>query len=180
MDHPLYRPLLGVSITASSFLVGCQFSLSHVSLATITGPPHVPENTLLTQFRTVFNRGFHLCPSSAFFSSFVCFANAALTYRHSPNVELTLQGLPGRVPRLLLAGSLMVGIVPYTLALIVPVEEVLLKREAKIAKARKDGSAPTEGSTMDDTMALLRRWNVLNYGRTMLPLLGAIVAWTLY
>lgn len=81
----------------------------------------------------------------------------------------------------------MIGIVPYTLALIVPVEEKLLRRESKLAKDRVANkltpleAGPDENDdTYRNTREMLSRWNALNYGRTLLPVLGIAVAWTLW
>ncbi|KAB5566228.1 hypothetical protein GE09DRAFT_1218496 [Coniochaeta sp. 2T2.1] len=173
MDHPLYKPLLAASITASSFLVGCQLSLSHVTLATILTKPQPAESTLLRQFKTVFWRGFQLCPSSALFSSLCCFINAALILRRTGRSALSLGG---RVPRLVLAGALMIGLIPYTVAFILPVEDPLLEKEAAI----RSGKASGEGRDAGETVALLKKWNVRNYIRATIPALGMGVAWSLY
>lgn len=85
----------------------------------------------------------------------------------------------------------MIGIVPFTLSMIVPIEEVMLKKEAKLNKTRKptlelhdgiNGKAQALGSegSAAETMRLLKRWVMLNYGRTMLPLVGVLVAWSVW
>ena len=92
-----------------------------------------------------------------------------------------------RVVPLLVAGSFMMGIVPFTLYTIVPVEEILLEKEAKLAKTQKlaagydtsiDGEAEAKGSA-SETRRLLKRWAKLNYVRTTFPLVGLVVAWTI-
>ncbi|KAL1971162.1 hypothetical protein VTN77DRAFT_113 [Rasamsonia byssochlamydoides] len=170
MAHILFRPLLAASITVASFQTGCQLSLSYVSIATVTGPPYVSEGVLLTQWKTLFARGFHLCPSSAFFSGLCCFANAALTY--------VSEGTSARMWTLLAAGSCMIGIVPFTLMTIVPLEKVLLGKEARLAKARREKvEGPEDEASAAETRRLLKRFNTLNYVRTILPVVGVIVAW---
>ncbi|KAK4111484.1 hypothetical protein N656DRAFT_799316 [Canariomyces notabilis] len=169
MDHFLYRPLLAATITAMSFVVGCQISLSYVTLAALLGPPHsVSEDILLQQFRTVFWRGFRLCPVPAFFATLCCLVNAALVLGH---VGLSVQNFfQGRVPQLLLVAVLAVGLVPYTLIFVVPVEEPLLKREAALrgngksvracAKKYGDGKGKEELGEQD-TMTLMRMWTTV-------------------
>ncbi|MCJ1366946.1 hypothetical protein MMC16_006077 [Acarospora aff. strigata] len=167
---------------------GCLFSLSYVSVATILSPPNVPDVLMLSLWRSVFLRGLHLCPPLAVFSGLCCFANAYLTHRHEAHSVTSDQG-SSRVYPLLIAGSLMIGIVPYTLKMIVPIEEIMLQKEAKLTKARQpaaeldsgvNGKAEGLGSegSAAETRGLLKRWVMLNYGRTMLPFAGALVAWS--
>lgn len=84
---------------------------------------------------------------------------------------------------LLVAGSFMIGIVPYTLSLIVPLEEVLLNKQARLVKAAEklDHNGVSERKvSAEETRSLLNRWAVLNYGRTALPLVGLVVAWSIW
>lgn len=84
----------------------------------------------------------------------------------------------------------MIGIVPFTLKMIVPIEEIMLTKEAKLTKARQlaaehngiDGKAEALGSdgSAAETRRLLKRWATLNYWRTTLPLVGALVAWSVW
>ncbi|KAA6409708.1 MAG: hypothetical protein FRX48_06320 [Lasallia pustulata] len=186
MAHFLYKPLLIASITASAILTGNQFSLSYVSVASILRPPTVAEVHLLSMFRGVFLGGFHLCPPLAFFSGLVCYLNAFLSYWHESGSVVLEQASSSVIP-LLVAGSFMMGIVPFTLYMIVPVEEILLEKEAKLAKTQKlaaghdtsiDGEAEAKGSAAE-TRRLLKRWAKLNYVRTIFPLVGLVVAWSI-
>jgi hypothetical protein len=157
--------------------------LSHVSLATILAEPDLSEARLLSQFRTIFIRGFQLCPFSAFFSSGCNFINAALLYRSMTDSSLK-KLWQSRLPRLVSSGLLVLGIVPYTLLFIVPVEEPLLKKEKAMRRPQSVGSvdsSPEGGKQAGlQTMSLLQRWNVLNYGRTVLPFAGMLLAWSIY
>jgi hypothetical protein len=82
----------------------------------------------------------------------------------------------------------MIGIVPFTLVLIVPTEEKLLGKEAKLRRSRnfnlktkdKEEAASSFRHLSEDTRALMVHWNVLNYGRVVFPLLGMLLAWTLW
>lgn len=87
---------------------------------------------------------------------------------------------------LLVAGSFMIGIVPYTLSLIVPLEVSLLAEEAKMRKMLQAGAevnhgmnGKAEGGSSEEnvtkTRSMIRRWAKLNYGRMILPLTGAVI-----
>ncbi|KAI1372122.1 hypothetical protein F4677DRAFT_433535 [Hypoxylon crocopeplum] len=170
MNHLLYKPLLITSITASSFVAGCQLSLSYVSLPMILGQQDLPERTALSQYKTLFLRGFHLCPMPSIFSAVCCISNAAIIYyKHR---QLTPQ-----ISRMVLAASLIIGLIPYTLAFIVPTEEKLLKKGAKLANEKQES---TSIASKEETRQMMRKWNVLNYGRTLFPIAGVLVAWTLW
>jgi len=169
---------------------GCLLGLSYVSTAAILSPPGVPEVLMLSMWRTVFVRGFHLCPSLAIFSGLICFVNAYLSHRHEAN-SVSLGQDSSRVYLLLVAGAFMIGIVPFTLYMIVPTEEIMLKKEAKLTKARQlaaklddgiNGKAGTSGSegSAAETRRLLKRWATLNYGRAILPMVGVLVAWSVW
>lgn len=67
----------------------------------------------------------------------------------------------------------MIGLVPYTLIFILPMEEWLLERE-------KDANSGMRSDTEEKkTWVLLRRWGQLNYVRAIFPLAGMLLAWTL-
>ena len=70
----------------------------------------------------------------------------------------------------------MIGLIPFTVAFILPVEDPLLEKEAAIGS----GKETSEGSNADETVALLRKWNVRNYIRATIPAMGMGVAWSLY
>ena len=91
----------------------------------------------------------------------------------------------------------MIAIVPNTLFMIVPIEETMLIKEAKLTKARlptaEQDKSIVDQASMDfkvealrgdesaaETRRLLNRWTVLNYGRTILPVIGALVAWSVW
>ncbi|KLU88057.1 hypothetical protein MAPG_07044 [Magnaporthiopsis poae ATCC 64411] len=166
MSHLFFKPLLAASITGAAFVTGCQISLSYVSLASILGPKDLDEKRALGQFRSVFDRGFHLCPLPAIASGLCCFANAAL-------VTMGRRSDGSTATRLIASGLLMIGLVPYTLIFILPTEEWLLKRE-------KNANSGLRSDTEEKkTWVLLRRWGQLNYIRAIFPLAGMVLAWTL-
>lgn len=79
----------------------------------------------------------------------------------------------------------MIGIVPYTLSLIVPLEVTLLTKEVKMRKTlqvetkidhQMDDKAERESSEKNavKTKIMIRRWAKLNYGRMILSLIGVM------
>ena len=76
----------------------------------------------------------------------------------------------------------MIGLVPYTIAFILPVEDPLLEREAVLSKthALGNGHAEKTEDSSEDTLALIKKWNFRNYIRAMIPALGVAVAWSLF
>ncbi|KAI9649718.1 hypothetical protein NHQ30_002299 [Ciborinia camelliae] len=123
-------------------------------------------------------RGFRLCPTSAIFSGVLCFANSALTYYY---------GGRSAVLGLFLAGCLMIGYVPFTLVFIVQTEEKLLRKESKLRQSRnldwetgKEQGSSSFKKLSEETRAMLVRWSIFNYGRAVFPVLGMLLAWTLW
>lgn len=172
-------------------MTGCLLSLSYVSVTAILNAPGVAEGHMLTMWRTVFKRGFYLCPSQAILSGSLCFLNAFLTWRFEAGSVGLEKGSSSRVYLLLVAGAFMIGIVPFTLSMIVPLEEILLAKETKLAKAQDQAAEHTKGMNCKseslkgeesamETRRQLNRWALLNYGRTILPLVGALVAWSIW
>ncbi|KAK7990458.1 hypothetical protein PG990_014738 [Apiospora arundinis] len=140
-------------------------------------------------------------PARRLFSGLTCYANAALSYYcyYRGGASATLAVRTEIVPRLLLTGTLMIGIVPFTLTWIVPVEEPLLHRNKTLANkkypARYDLTPreygdergteaervrkEKEARERDQTLEQVRRWNRLNYIRVLFPAAGVISAWYL-
>ncbi|KAI2603152.1 uncharacterized protein GGS25DRAFT_526193 [Hypoxylon fragiforme] len=170
MEHFLFKPLLVTSISASTFVAGCQLSLSNVSVSMILDQPNLSEATSLSQFKTLFLRGFRLCPLPSIFSALCCASNAGLAYYKHGSITPT-------VSRLSLAAALMVGLIPFTLAFVLPTEEKILKRAARFASG--ESVAKDADKKEEDTRALMEKWSVLNYARTLFPVAGVVVAWTL-
>lgn len=77
--------------------------------------------------------------------------------------------------RLFVAGSLMLGVVPYTIALVAPINRKMMKRHAELTA--KSGKKEETAATGAETKRLVKKWEVLNYGRMLLPLTGAILTW---
>lgn len=147
-------------------------SLSYVSLAMIMTTP-LPEHILLAQWKTSFLRGFHLCPISSFFAGGCLLLNALLTY------FLAEGNSWGKIRTLLLSAGFILSLVPYTLSMIVPLEKVLLTKEAqyRTKPPRAEKNEGGNAASLAETKALLVKFGKLNYIRTFLPLLGVLTAW---
>lgn len=143
---------------------------------------NIPESTLLAMWHHVFIRGFHACPSLGFLSSGVSALNAILLYHDE--VYSTGSWLPSAsVYTVLLSGFFMFGMVPYTLMWIVPLEELLLRRERELAKPEDKMNTKSElcsgQQTSAETRKMLELWVTLNYYRMVIPFVGVTIAWTL-
>lgn len=149
-------------------------------MSTILSATGVPESTLLAMWHHVFIRGFHACPSLSFFSSIVSALNAILIY--ADEVSSTGSWFPStRVYTILLSGFFMFGMVPYTLMWVVPLEEVILKRERDLMKSGDEAKSKSDKTqeSLAGTRKLLEHWVSLNYCRMFIPFVGVMIAWTL-
>lgn len=161
------------------FALGCQLSLSYVSVPAILSVSEVSEHATLSMWRYTFNKGFYMCPTQAFLSSLIFFVNAFLTFLYR---DVSSPAIKSVYP-LLVAGVLAVSLVPFTLTMIVPLEETLLKRHGKLSRGDNDtpGKGKLEnGAAVDAAKSreAMKKWVSLNYIRTLLPLTTVIWAWT--
>lgn len=139
--------------------------------------PHLPERTLLSVWKQIYYRGFHLSPPLSVFSGTCCFLNAYLASKRGHYPSTTNNG-GSTVARLLLAGTLMLGILPYTWLVVSPGNKKMMVRWRELvdAKGGAVGEEGKEGGVV--SRERVGRWARLNYGRVVLPLAGALVAWT--
>ncbi|KAL4876811.1 hypothetical protein BJY04DRAFT_199292 [Aspergillus karnatakaensis] len=72
------------------------------------------------------------------------------------------------------AGALTTGMIPFTVALIVPTNNTLFRLEGQ-AKKDTGGSAGASGVTWAEAEGLVRKWNRLNAIRSLFPLSGAVL-----
>ena len=171
-------------------MIGNLFSLSYVSMRSILGATDASEQILLAMWHLVFIRGFYACPTIGFFSSGISALNATITY--GSEVYSTGSWSPSiRVYAILLSGFFMFGMVPYTLKWIVPLEEVLLKKEKDLLMERRDLLSSEEGGkvrydsqssreSLTETKEMMEQWVALNYGRMVIPFVGVVIAWTIW
>lgn len=67
----------------------------------------------------------------------------------------------------------MCGVLPYTFAVVAPGNKIMMARW----RALGDGKGEEEEGE-GESRERVRRWGRLNWGRVVLPLVGAGVAWT--
>lgn len=77
----------------------------------------------------------------------------------------------------------MFAMVPYTLKWVVPLEEVLIKKQRGLEKMKQEAKPDSDSHNEQESIAATRRmfdqWVTLNYGRMVLPFVGVMIAWTL-
>ena len=79
----------------------------------------------------------------------------------------------------LVAGALSVGIIPYTLTVLMGTNLKIFGREEEVSKAEKEGKSRQASAGEESAQVLLRRWAVLNLGRAALMSASAVVGvWT--
>lgn len=164
-------------------MIGNLFSLSYVSMGSILSATDAPEKTLLAMWHLVFIRGFYACPTIGFLSSGISALNAIITY--GSEAYSTGSWSPSvRVYKILLSGLFMFGMVPYTLKWVVPLEEVLLKKERDLLSSEKGGKSRGDSHSgrmsRTETREMLAQWVALNYGRMVIPFVGVVIAWTIW
>ncbi|KAJ5089209.1 hypothetical protein N7532_007893 [Penicillium argentinense] len=180
MVHALYYPLLVAGATVAASLTGCQLSLSYVSVPAILSVPDVSEYAMLSMWRVTFNKGFYLCPTQALLSSLLFLLNAILTFF---NQDASSADSKSTYP-LVVAAVFAISLVPYTLTVIVPLEETLLKRQGNLSRGNLEQSSKGKVKNTEATADAIRsremmeRWISLNYIRTLLPLTTVVWVWT--
>ena len=80
----------------------------------------------------------------------------------------------------MVAGSLMAGVVPYTLFIVAPGNKLMMMRWRELMHAEANGKAAGAESKVREaeSRGRVKRWGLLNYGRALLPLAGAMVAFS--
>lgn len=148
-------------------------AFSYIAIPSLLAIPNLPERTLLSVWKQLYYRGFTLSPPLSVFSSCCCFINAYLASKHHSSNS-------SPVARLLLAGTLMFGILPYTALIVAPGNRKMMTRWRELVDENgrvRGGEERKEGGGVE-SRERVRRWGRLNYGRVVLPLAGAFVAWT--
>lgn len=143
-------------------------------MAAVLSVSDVGEYTALSMWKVTFNRGFYLCPTQAMFSSSIFFLNAFLTFLYG-QPENSSQNI---VYMLLMAGILAMSLVPFTLVMIVPLEESLLERHRKLSREGPPGKLNSNAAATLRAMEsrrVMEKWVSLNYFRTILP--AVTVSW---
>lgn len=134
-------------------------------------PPLTPASHLTHQFLNIYNKGKILFPSIAV-TSVLLYSYVAYALRDVRN---------GRLSRLYLAAaSLTIGVVPYTIGLMMPTNKLLEAHATRddngnASVDQKDQKEKDEVRQAQDreVPALLEKWTRLNAVRGVFPLLGA-------
>ena len=145
-------------------------TFSYVTIPGLLAVPDLPESTLFSVWKQLYYRAFNLSPLLSVFSSFCCFINAYLASKH--------HSTNSTVPRLLLAGCLMLGIVPYTGLIVAPGNKEMMTRWKELVDENGRAVGEENKGSGVESRERVRRWGRLNYGRVVLPLAGAFIAWT--
>jgi hypothetical protein len=132
-------------------------------------------------WRTTFNKGFYLCPLQSMLCSAIFAVNSILTFVYD---DASLSDDKGFFP-LLIGGILSISLVPFTLAMIVPLEETLLGRHGTLSREHIQGTGQEKvhdkatAAAAIQTRNLMRKWVSLNYVRTLIPAMTVVWAWTM-
>ncbi|KAK0669360.1 hypothetical protein QBC41DRAFT_320101 [Cercophora samala] len=157
----LSKPSLPLIKTSTLLLTAFTTGLS-LTFSTLITPLLLtsPTPLMLQQWKKVFLTGKTHMPPLSILSAIGFFYLAAKSPAHR-NLWTT-------------AGGLSVGVIPYTLALMMGTNNALLKREADLtARVKTSGAVVVSESEEKGAKELVDWWGVLNLGRTGM-LLGAV------
>ncbi|GAD93348.1 hypothetical protein PVAR5_1958 [Paecilomyces variotii No. 5] len=192
-DTPSYKVAQAVGILGSAFASGGILSISTLTVPALTLPERsaiikIPSKTdtpgstlshVTHQWLNVYDKGKLMFPSVALTSA-LAYSYLAYTLRH------TARG--GKVARLyLIAAATTMTIVPYTLAVMLPVNKRLQAHATRDDAAEKEGKEDMATSAEEEAKrtredrevpGLLETWTYMNAGRSLFPLAGAVVGIT--
>ncbi|GKZ63366.1 hypothetical protein AnigIFM60653_007614 [Aspergillus niger] len=163
---PGYRIALAVGLSGAAWLSGNIAALSLIAvpaLANARDEKSVPPGTVVKLWNKIYDAGKSQNPPVAATTAAAFLYLAWSVHPRSP----TTYNLAGLYTA---AAVLTVSIVPYTILMMRPTNNALIK----LAKSRGELTA-TEVAQSND---LLGRWVVLNGIRSLLPLVGGVVAIT--
>ncbi|KAK7920575.1 hypothetical protein PG985_008597 [Apiospora marii] len=147
----------------------CAFGIG-LSASLLTMPalirPDVPQDALVHQWHSLYRRGAAMMPALAGATTLGYWTVAYNQYSaSSPSAEW--RGFAA-------AGALVLAIVPFTLAAMMPTIRAL---EASMGGAQGEKAKTMSRGTAE---ALLRKWTRLNVWRSLIPLVGtACAVWNL-
>ena len=166
-----------VGITLSSMFVGANLAVSYLAVPSLLLPSTPQSATtsstkaatsaphLASQWRYIYDYAMPVAIAGSATSS-ASFIYAALQLRGSHSTQRNL---------LFAAASMAIFVVPYTLALMKPTNDVLMERAKRGDTAGKAGEGDisrAQGISGYRTDELVNRWAMLNYGRTAIPSVG--------
>jgi hypothetical protein len=156
-----------VGITSSAIFSGYIFSASFTLIPLLL---EAPTPLLLKQWNNAYLAGKKTAPPFAALSSVCYFYLAYSLPFNSPKSKLY---------GYLLAGALAVGIVPYTLAVMLPTNRKLLAKVEETKTLGVKDELVEVGLGNETAHKLVDSWGVLNLGRAFMLAIGSVVgAWT--
>lgn len=174
-SSPAFLITRALGISTSLFLSGYAFSASQLSIPAISLSP-LPLR--LSQWSLIYTSGAKVSPPLAIFSLFTWGYASYLSYSHShspsisSSISLSGDGTSDWV-LYVLAGGLSFSILPWTLIMMMPTNNELLRR-AKVAKER-EGKGEVKEEEDKESGKLIEKWDGLHFVRFWLPTLGAAV-----
>ncbi|TKA71749.1 hypothetical protein B0A49_08161 [Cryomyces minteri] len=158
------RVAQALGLTASAVLCGHIASASYLVLPSIM---QSPAPLLAKQWKTMWVNDRNVGPAITAFSALVF---GYLAYRE-PTETSTFKLYTA-------AAVLMPSVIPYTLLLVKPINDKLLKKAETLATVSiTDDAASETGVSKDETVhGLVDRWGTLNLGRALLAAAGCLCA----
>jgi hypothetical protein len=163
-------PSLGA--IASFSLAGLPALIRHLRANPPSSPNRIAAEThALSIFREIYQCGKENAPPIALISASLSLLNGFRLY--------SAEGSFVRPAQLAIAAAVLnMAIVPFTLFVIAPTNELLFARE----KAWKDGNEEMKAKVVKSqreltTEGLMNTWRMQNWIRSLFPLLGAVLAW---
>ncbi|KAL2825353.1 hypothetical protein BDW59DRAFT_161830 [Aspergillus cavernicola] len=145
-------PFEAVGLASTFFLSGTIFSLSHITLPALRTSP-APQYTKL--FAPISSYGARFVPFLTLFSS----------------ISLCYGAYVSKRSQLYNAGFLVLGIFPWSLLMLRPIQHAL-----EAYGARRDNVWEADKDSLGDAAVVSRRWMLFNYVRSAFPLVGGIWA----
>lgn len=133
------------------------------------------EPVVLTQMRHIYNAGIRIAPPAAVVSALCHLANAYVHYAPTPTAAGNMVGSAwgtGRSKVFAAAAALAVGIVPFTLLVLAPVNDEIFAREDEGRGLVVGTARRISGSTED----LIGRWGLYNLVRSVFPTAATLLA----
>jgi Domain of unknown function (DUF1772) len=158
-----------VGLTATSAIAGASFAVSAYVVPRIL---ESPSPLLLRQWKHLFESGKATIPPLSLITS-IAIGYLAYEAKGNPNA------LPHQWKLYLISGILNLGIVPYTLVVMLPTNNKLLAKAEETSSLKADDKLVEVGLGGESAHQLVDRWATLNLGRTILLVAAAsLAAWT--
>lgn len=131
-----------------------------VLLSPSPSPSPSPSHLLLSQWARMYHYGFQMTPTAAI-GTFLIYTYISIAKQRARK--------PWRL--FMLAGLTTLSIIPFTLLVMLPTNNELFRLEG----LGKQLEGKEGGREMEEVKGLVRRWSWLHVGRSLLPLVGAVL-----